>query len=180
MGEAYVSRSTGRQVQARVMGPPCADGYYDKITLPIATVLHREFWAIGSPREYKHGKHTPVNIISDAQLERAMQHIHSFPSITSHYTQAKSPHMRYLESSLNRTKMYRLYTEWMDLEYPGEQVVRESYYIKVFNTKFRLGSTPPRTDTCSRCDQYNAQLISATEEDKARIQEEYEAHKDMA
>ena len=48
MGEAYVSRSTGRQVQVRVMGPPCADGCYDKITLPIATLMHREFWAIGN------------------------------------------------------------------------------------------------------------------------------------
>ncbi|MPC61552.1 hypothetical protein E2C01_055624 [Portunus trituberculatus] len=153
MGEAYVSRSTGRQVQARVMRPPCADGCYDKIALPIVTVLHREFWAIGnfalqnayiqkqvckkpvkrhrpvqepnearlrsctleytlayadqtytickkgflailavsetrvrtalkaitttgSPREDKRGKLIPVNIISDAQLERAMQHIH--------------------------------------------------------------------------------------------------------
>ena len=43
-----MSRSTGRQVQARVMGPPCADGCYDKITLPIATLMHREFWAIGN------------------------------------------------------------------------------------------------------------------------------------
>ena len=48
MGEAYVSRSTGRQVQVRVMGPPCADGWYNKITLPIATLIHREFWAIGN------------------------------------------------------------------------------------------------------------------------------------
>ena len=151
------------------MGPPCADGWYNKITLPIATLIHREFWAIGnfvlqnayiqkqvckkpvkrrrpvqepnearrrsctctlqytlahadqtyivcqkgflgilaisetrvktalravtatgSPQDDKCGKHTPINAISDVQLERVIQHIHNFPSVSSHYTWAKS------------------------------------------------------------------------------------------
>lgn len=46
MGEAYVSRFMGCHVEAQVMGPPCADSCYGRITSPIATVNHKEFWAI--------------------------------------------------------------------------------------------------------------------------------------
>ena len=40
-GEAYVSRTTGRQVPARTVGPPCRDGCWDKITMPIVTEINR-------------------------------------------------------------------------------------------------------------------------------------------
>ena len=46
-GQTYVSRSTGRNVSARVVGPACNDGCFTKITMPIVNHIHQEFWEIG-------------------------------------------------------------------------------------------------------------------------------------
>ena len=45
-GEAYVSRTTRREVPTRSIGIPCRDGCFDKITQPIVNEIHKEFWEI--------------------------------------------------------------------------------------------------------------------------------------
>ena len=109
-----------------------------------------------------------------------VEHVKSFPSVSSHYTRAKSPHMRYLDTNLNVRKMYRLYKEWLDACDEDEIPVKLSYYRIVFNG-FHLGFKPPSTDTCLKCDNFKVKKSTAKDAEVVScIQEEWDAHLELA
>lgn len=256
-GKEYVSRDTGNLVRARKVGPPCNDGYYDKIGMDVIKVIHKMFWdmgdyamqnayiqkfvvkkavgrrrvvvtqdkpakhsctraysflhdgkkysvcavgfgnilgisarcaevavsavsATGVPREDRRGQNTPKHAMDDRRKQLVVQHVKCFPSVSSHYTRAKSPLMRYLDTNLNVRKMYRLYREWLDQVDENEEPVKLSYYRKVLRG-FRLGFKPPSTDTCSQCDHIEVSKKKAKdEEERTRIQKEWEEHMELA
>ncbi|KAK4299195.1 hypothetical protein Pmani_028513 [Petrolisthes manimaculis] len=224
LGEEYVSRKTGALIPAKVMGPPCSDGCYDKIPLATRQDMFKEFWEIGdftlqnsylqkqvkqvpvkrhrirktktqdnprkmrscmlqctltisgtsysvckqgflnilgikkgrvdtalkaagTPQTDKRGRHPQARTIGGDVLQYVKDHIHSFLTVSSHYTRAKSPHHRNLETNLTVKKMYRMYVKQMKNEHhPTEDIVKESFYRNLFNTTFK----PPKTDTCSK------------------------------
>ena len=127
------------------------------------------------PRGDKRGRHPCPRRIPPATVARVLQHILSFPTVSSHYTRAKSPHMRYLEGNLNIRKMYRLYMLWMEEFYPEERRVKLGFYRRKFNT-FRLGFKPPMTDTCSFCDSMNVQIKKATPDLIDELKEKKKEH----
>lgn len=47
-GKEYTSRTTKQVIPGKVIGPPCADGCFDIITLPVVEALFKEFWDIGN------------------------------------------------------------------------------------------------------------------------------------
>ena len=52
-GKAYYSTKAKKNVEARKIGPPCNDGCFEKVTMPVIESLFQEFWAIGimTPRQ---------------------------------------------------------------------------------------------------------------------------------
>ncbi|KAK3861583.1 hypothetical protein Pcinc_032495 [Petrolisthes cinctipes] len=133
----------------------------------------------GSPRGDQRGRHPPGVIVRREVINRVLQHIHSFPSVSSHYTRAKSPHMRYLEGHLNIKKMYRLYLLWMEEHYSDEMRVKLSFYHKKFRG-LNLEFKPPMTDTCTRCDSFRLAIEKADPEAKAEFKESSKKHLDLA
>ncbi|KAK3865670.1 hypothetical protein Pcinc_028734 [Petrolisthes cinctipes] len=133
----------------------------------------------GSPRGDLRGHHPPGVMVSREVVNRVLQHILSFPTVSSHYTRAKSPHMRYLEGHLNIRKLYRLYLLWMEEHYRTEKRVKLSFYRKKFRG-FNLGFKPPMTDTCTRCDTFKVAIEKANPEAKAELRENNEKHLDLA
>ena len=47
-GKAYISRDTGKQVPARVVGPPCKDNCFDKIGPDKIKEIYDNFWSIAN------------------------------------------------------------------------------------------------------------------------------------
>lgn len=80
------------------------------------------------------------------KLEAVKTFIKSFHCIESHYCRS-STERKYLPSTLNIKKMWRMYEEQSDAEHK----VRHCYFRRIFNRCFNLGFGNPRTDTCSRC-----------------------------
>lgn len=59
--------------------------------------------------------------------------------------------------------------------------MKESYYRTVFNTKFNLSFKPPKTDTCTVCDQFDAKLSVVTDvAEKQELEKQKKDHKDSA
>lgn len=47
LGNEYTSHHSGKLMAARKIGPPCSDGCFNKITMPIIRQVFEEFWGIG-------------------------------------------------------------------------------------------------------------------------------------
>ncbi|MPC22410.1 hypothetical protein E2C01_015425 [Portunus trituberculatus] len=108
--------------------------------------------------------------------QRVIQHIVSFPTVSSHYTRAKSPFMRDLDTQLIVKKMYRQYLQWMEEQYSEETRVKLSYYRNKFKS-VRLGFKPgaPMSDTSSRCDTLRV-AMKATPDQVPGLKEQKKAH----
>lgn len=123
----------------------------------------------GIPTPDKRGRHPQARRIPGAVSTLVHKHIESFPTVTNHYTCAKSHNLRYLESKLSIKKLYipyHLYFKWMKEHYPTEIVVKESYYYRaVFNIK-DLSFTPSKSDTCSTCYSLKTAIQHAVNQDK--------------
>ena len=65
----------------------------------------------------------------------AEEHINSFPVIESHYCRDDSMKL-YLDSSLNLSKMYRMFLDFCTQK--GLASVKKSIYEKIFNENFNL------------------------------------------
>ncbi|XP_047494250.1 uncharacterized protein LOC125042576 isoform X2 [Penaeus chinensis] len=85
--------------------------------------------------------------VAPQRRELVREHIRSFPSVSSHYSQAKSPNR---PKDLSISKMYRLYQKWLEDEHPKESMVTLSYYRSVFKEDFHLSLDPPKVDLCNK------------------------------
>ncbi|CAL4099113.1 unnamed protein product [Meganyctiphanes norvegica] len=77
--------------------------------------------------------------ISQVRRQSAIDHIDSFPKVSTQDSEAKSPHMEYLPSDLNVNTMYALYLDWLNANGSEIQPVSNHYYRDVFNSEFNLG-----------------------------------------
>lgn len=105
-----------------------------------------------SPKDNR-GKHQnrPWRLSSEKE-EAIKNHIGSFKGRASHYGKGTSDKI-YLPEELSITKCFELYKE----KYPNLPFSFETYR-KIFNGKFNLSFGYPRTDTCSACDKFQAEL----------------------
>lgn len=166
--------------------PVCRQGFLSILGITktrLATAL-KSVTAGGSPMSDSRGRHPDARVVSEEARQHVLEHIRSFPTVSSHYTRAKSPHRKYLDTGLSIGKMYNLYTKWIKQEHPGSVVVKESFYRHIFNTQFNLSFKPPQTDTCSKCDQLTTALKTARDhgdDDTCQaLQDELAKHKDQA
>lgn len=115
------------------------------------------------------GKAPSVNKTSQDKVDEVIAHILSFPSYTSHYTRTHNPNRRYLDSSLNKRKMYNLYVEKCVLN-----PVSETVYRNIFNDQ-NLYFHAPAKDTCQKCDKLKMQIEIADEEENT-LRAQHELH----
>ena len=164
----------------------CAQGFrsiYDLSRRRIETAL-KKVGESSTPTQDKRGKHPQARTITGVTKDRVNEHINNFPTVTSHYTRAKSPHRRYMDATLSIEKLYRMYLTWMGDEHPEEKKVTASFYRKVFTEEFNISFKPPMTDTCNRCDELKA-VIKRAEEDqdeegKSEAEQALRAHMEVA
>ena len=83
--------------------------------------------ATGTPHRDRRGANKPKHAMPESRKKLVEQHINSFPTVSSHYTRAKSPHMRCVQTNMTVKKMYRLCREWMDDFDEGEVPVKLGY-----------------------------------------------------
>ena len=94
----------------------------------------------------RRGKHRPHNKTPEIAVERAKQHIMSFPVVESHYTR-KDTRRQYLASNLNIQKMYELHKTQPQMD--GVRCVTAKKYRSLFNEN--LSFHVPKKDQCLRC-----------------------------
>ncbi|XP_050308916.1 uncharacterized protein LOC126745187 [Anthonomus grandis grandis] len=103
-----------------------------------------------APRD-KRGTNVKKYSKSEKTIHAVVTHINSFKSRPSHYS-IKKTSKKYLPEELNVKKMYGLYKE------QNNPPVSYEFYRKIFNTRFNLSFRYPRSDTCSECDQFLANI----------------------
>lgn len=119
----------------------------------------------------KRGKKEPTNKISPERIAIVEEHISSFPKYVSHYSRVHNPYKKYLRPDLNLSIMYDLYKKFC-FEEKQVQPEKESYYRKVFNTKFNLSFHRPQTDTCVTCDRLLIKILHGTINEKGISEKE--------
>ncbi|KAL4720215.1 hypothetical protein ACJJTC_000059 [Scirpophaga incertulas] len=110
------------------------------------------------PSPDKRSRHTPSNKLQTDSVKFANDHIDSFPKVPS----------QYLESKLNKEKMYDLYKKHC-LENNQNPIGKISY--KELILAKNIGFLLPRKDQCW-CNKYE----QLTEDEQNEKQEEYEEH----
>lgn len=109
------------------------------------------------------------NRICDVARQSVKDHINSFYRIESHYCRS-STQREYLEATLNKTRMFRLY-QTSKYCHSG---VKSHLYSTIFDTEFNLGFHRPSKDLCDLCDKFKkAQDLNLLTEDMV---EEKKAH----
>lgn len=102
--------------------------------------------------------------------------INSFKSIESHYCRSSS-RRHYLSSDLSIEKMSKMYND----QCSPEEKVKPSYFRMIFNTKYNLSFSTPRTDVCSTCIELAEKIKRSTDEaEKKNLRIEKNVHKRRA
>lgn len=96
---------------------------------------------------------TSSNNVPENLRQTVHTHIKSFPVLESHYCR-KDSNKLYLESTLNQSKMYEMYKDFMSENYPDLTAVKESFYKHIFCTEYNMSFHNPKKDTCKYCEKY--------------------------
>lgn len=136
----------------------------------------------GTPPTDKRGQHSSkIKSLPDATYQHVFNHISSFKGRLSHYSLGDSK-KRYLPEELNIKKMFNMFKE----VHPTEKISYETYR-NIFNTKFNISFGYPRSDTCSICDKFTAEVnrlraegTPQAAEEIRRIEIENKLHKTKA
>ena len=114
-------------------------------------------------------KNTPPNKTPDHDMAFVKSHIESFPAVKFHYCR-KNSHRKYLDSTLNLTKIYYLYKNRCTEE--NRHSVKIHIYRSIFNSEYNYGFHKPKKDICKVCDLYG----KASPADTTAMSIKYEAH----
>ncbi|XP_074035892.1 uncharacterized protein [Leptinotarsa decemlineata] len=107
----------------------------------------------GTAPKDKRGQHSSkIRSLPDSTYQHVFDHISSFKGRLSHYSLNDSKKL-YLPEELNITKMFNMFK----LVHPTEKISYETYR-NIFNTKFNISFGYPRSDTCSTCDRFTAEV----------------------
>lgn len=99
----------------------------------------------------------PTRKTSISDLKFVKRFIRKFPCYHSHYGASKIKR-KYLNPSLNIVRLYREYKIVCDFK--KKKMVSEWKFREIFNTEFNLTFKPEKTDTCRKCDKFNAVMQS--------------------
>ena len=122
-------------------------------------------WEHNSPRPERRGGKRQQQGYTDLK-QQVIDHIQTFTCVSSHYGRSKTPHRKYLPSTLSVQRMWELFKE----QYMGDMNVTYTFYYNIFMTQFNLGFGSPKTDVCSYCKGHETALKN---EKKMRIREKY-------
>lgn len=94
--------------------------------------------------------------------KNVIEFIKKLKVLENHYCRSKTASRKYLPSSLNIKKLWRLHNE----ETIDETLkVKESYFRHIFRTYFNIGFGSPRTDECSTCIAFSEQIKHCNDPD---------------
>ena len=137
------------------------------------------------PIQDRRGRYGHKNKISEDKSRLVIKHIKSIPTMTSHYSRASSPNVKYLAIEVRSvTQMYDLYKDWLlfDDELTEELriPVTKHYYEDMIKSQFQhLKIYQPRSDTCKTCDKFRSDLHhtnNLSEAEKKNIETLREIH----
>lgn len=142
--------------------------------------LQKSLKLMGLAPNDKRGKHAKlIKKLPDDTYAKIKDHINSFKGRLSHYS-IKDTKKIYLPESLNIKKMYTMFQEL----FPNVKASYETYRT-IFNTQFNISFGLPRSDTCSTCDRFTAEMNRLKKEGNLeneirRLTVENEIHKKKA
>jgi len=145
--------------------PVCAKAFcaLHGITKNKLTYLQKGMKMTGqAPRDMR-GKHSTLHRKLNEHTKRLIyDHIKRFKGRQSHYSLKDSKKM-YLPEDLNVKKMFTMFKQL----HPTVVVSYETYRC-ILNSEFNISFGYPRTDTCTTCDEFLAQLktLSPVTDDK--------------
>jgi hypothetical protein len=138
----------------------CRKGFYsihDITENRVRSVLGK-INSCGVVQQDQRGKKTPATKIKEEVKDEILEHLATIPTVTSHYSRAKSPYRKYFPVGLNINSLYSLYTEWLQNKSPSRTPVKQSFYRTFLNSNCNIGFEPPRSDTCNFCDRTNIKI----------------------
>ncbi|KAJ8892488.1 hypothetical protein PR048_005068 [Dryococelus australis] len=104
----------------------------------------------------------PCTVSFDVK-ELVTDHISSMPAQENHYSRSTSRKL-YLNSELCVERMYDLSKE----SHPYIKCLH-SLYSDIFRSEFKLRFCPPRSDSCSICDELYINIVAAETEDEQKM-----------
>lgn len=126
------------------------------------------------------GKNGGHHKVSEEVAKTVIEHIKSFPTITSHYSRKTCPSVAYLDTDIvSRQQMYNLYVKWLKEKHPDIVPCTFHYYDDTFKMKFsNVKLYKPRKDTCKTCDTYFVRCKDSTlsADDKRDIEIRHKHH----
>lgn len=143
--------------------PVCAKAFASihGVTKGKIEYIQKSLKSIGQSPKDARGTHTNrPRKISEPILDKIDTHIKSFKGRASHYSIKKSSKI-YLPEELNVTKMFNMFKQVN----PDVTISYETYrtIFKTFNASFGY----PRSDTCSICDKFLAEMKSLEKQAKS-------------
>lgn len=130
----------------------------------------------GIAQNDKRGQKIPPNKTPQDDTDFIKQHIRSFPTFKSHYSNSDR---QYLSPDLSVTKMFDLYKEECQVE--NRRACSSWVYRRVFHTDFNLHFYVPRTDTCKHCDKYRVKIEALDDgAEKEAVRAEWADHMERA
>lgn len=154
--------------------PVCQSSFLKILQVTKHRVAHimKSFTNTGqAPTENRGGdRKTPKYEDKQAAVQRF---INSFKCIESHYCRSSTKRL-YLPSDLSIQKMHSMY----DQQACPEEKVKLSYFRTIFNTKYNLSFTTPRTDVCSTCLELTEKIKRCEdEEERNKLSTDKKIHK---
>lgn len=128
----------------------------------IANIANHK-WTHDNPRQEKRGGKREAQQYAELK-DKIREHIKRFRCVASHYGRNKTPHRRYLASTLSIKRMWEIFKE----EYNGDLNVTYWLYVCIFMNEFNLGFGSPKTDVCSFCTGHQAKIKVETDVDKKK------------
>jgi hypothetical protein len=99
--------------------------------------------------------------------------VHEFlgliPSQTSHYSSTKNEKKYFIDTDLDKKKLFESFKEWCFLENKKEVKISLSLFSKYFNLKCNYAFRPPKIDLCDFCSKFD-KLDNKTQEDERKFE----------
>lgn len=119
--------------------------------------------------EDKRGKGQSANTIPEIVQSRLKEHIESFPTKVSHYSNSER---RYLAANLNQKVMYEMFIEkerdFLLATLGNEKRFSYKYFSEYFKTNFDLGFGRPQVDACVTCEELQTKIKSPVLNENAK------------
>ena len=104
------------------------------------------------------GKHSNHSKVEDSIKNLIREHIQNFLARESHFSCSINSWRKYLNSSLNVSKMHIIFL----IEHPDfSSVCKYFLYSKLFNYEFNISFGFPRSDICDTCKKQQVEIKAA-------------------